>query len=71
MTQVLRSARATPTVTKELIDWLEKIYPNDIVHLAYQEEREINMSIGQQQVIAKLKMEFALQNNIDNDDNEE
>jgi hypothetical protein len=46
-----------PTISQELVEWLEKIYPDKAPNLK-DPEREIWMKVGQVDVVKKLRSHF-------------
>jgi hypothetical protein len=47
-----------PPIPKVVIEWLERVYPNDLRMYEGAEEAAIRMAIGQQKLIARLLLEY-------------
>lgn len=47
-----------PPIPKPLLEWLEKVYPNDLTQFDCKDESLIRQAVGQQQVLLRLKLEY-------------
>ena len=47
-----------PPVPRPLLEWLDRVFPNDLLKLDDASDRQIQRAFGQQEVLKRLRTEY-------------